>query len=185
MALRLLVGLGNPESRYEHTRHNLGATWIKHLANGRAFNKNKKLHAYSCRQDNIELALPDVAMNHSGLAVSALMRYFKILPKELLVAHDELDLPEGVARFKFGGGVGGHRGLEDIVNNLGTKDFYRLRFGIGHPGNRQAVNAFVLSKPSSNEKKLYQSAMDVATSVLPLAVCGDWTLAMNELHSKT
>jgi PTH1 family peptidyl-tRNA hydrolase len=122
-------------------------------------------------------------MNRSGQSVAALANFYKIPTSDILVVHDELDIPPGTARLKLGGGHGGHNGLRDIISQLGNdKNFYRLRVGIGHPGSATQVSGFVLSKAPVSERDKTQAAIDEALSVLPLAVNGDWSKAMNRLH---
>jgi PTH1 family peptidyl-tRNA hydrolase len=126
---------------------------------------------------------PSTFMNLSGQSVVALARFYKILPNEILVVHDELDLPPGSARFKQGGGHGGHNGLRDIIAKLGTQDFWRLRLGIGHPGDRNEVVNFVLKKPRSEEQSAIDQAIVAALGVLPQAIAGDMAGAMKTLHT--
>lgn len=185
VAIRLLVGLGNPGKSYQNTRHNLGAMLLARVVPDAVFRLEGKLHSHCYRDGELLLAQPNTAMNNSGNAVLAVARYYKVVSEEILVAHDELDLPPGVARFKRAGGAGGHRGVADIERALGTNAFYRLRLGIGHPGNRDKVESFVLSKPTATEAGLLEEAMADALRALPLALKGLWSLAMNDLNRKT
>lgn len=184
MAIRLLVGLGNPEVRYRDTRHNLGASLVARVVPDAVFRFEAKFHAYYYQYGDTLLARPSVAMNHSGRTLLAVANYYRISPEEILVAHDELDLEAGIARFKHGGGAGGHNGIADIVRTLGDANFYRLRLGIGHPGESERVNPFVLSKATAAERTLHESAIERALDVLPLVFKGSWELAMTKLHTK-
>ena len=152
-AIRLIVGLGNPGREYETTRHNAGYWWLDELARlqNLSFKSESKFHGLAARGQlhghEMLLLKPQTFMNVSGRAVGALAQFYKIAPAEMLVVHDELDLPPGVARLKMGGGHGGHNGLKDIIAHLGSKDFWRLRLGIGHPGERADVAGYVLNDP--------------------------------------
>lgn len=185
---RLVVGLGNPTSQYEKTRHNAGFWFLDGVATkyGVTFNKDQRFHGWIARFDfqgvPIHLLKPATYMNRSGLAVGSLAKYFKIGVDEILVAHDELDLPPGAVRLKHGGGHGGHNGLRDMVSHMGSADFYRLRLGIGHPGSREAVIGYVLGSPSAAEAQLIRDAVDRATGELPNILCGDLGSVMNRLH---
>lgn len=189
-SIRLIVGLGNPGREYQATRHNVGFWWVDELARNAEFSfKNEaKFHGLAARGhfDNIELALlkPQTFMNLSGRAVAAIAQFYKILPSEILVVHDELDLPPGIARLKMGGGHGGHNGLKDIIAQLGTKDFWRLRLGIGRPADRGEVVSYVLNDPRREERELIDAAMQLSLSVLPLFVAGKAEAAMLKLHSQ-
>lgn len=188
--IKLIVGLGNPGSEYETTRHNAGAWFITEIA--RAYNiilkADKKFFGISgqgrINGQDIWLLFPTTYMNKSGQAVQALANFYKITAEEILVAHDELDLPSGTARLKNGGGHGGQNGLRDIISCLGNnKNFHRLRIGIGHPGDKSRVTGHVLGRPSANEKIQMDATIDEAGRVLPDAIAGDWGKAMNRLHS--
>ncbi|WP_435628229.1 aminoacyl-tRNA hydrolase [Candidatus Ferrigenium straubiae] len=188
-SIRLIVGLGNPGREYETTRHNAGYWWVDELARLKNLNfKNEpKFHGLMARgqlHDHEMLLLkPQTFMNVSGRSVGALAQFYKIAPAEILVVHDELDLPPGVARLKLGGGHGGHNGLKDIIAHLGTKDFWRLRLGIGHPGERSEVSNFVLHDPRREERELIDTAMQRALDVAHLVVEGKTEAAMLKLHS--
>ena len=130
------------------------------------------------------LLKPMTFMNHSGRAVAALARFFKMPPEALLVAHDELDLPPGTVRFKRSGGHGGHNGLRDIHAQLGSGEYRRIRIGIGHPGHAREVTDYVLQRPSDQDRQLIEDAVDAAVRELPLIVSGDYAAAMNSLHSR-
>ncbi|MCA6063599.1 aminoacyl-tRNA hydrolase [Thalassolituus marinus] len=189
-AIQLIVGLGNPGAEYENTRHNAGAWLVERLARseGVRLSPEKKFHGYAGRArisgNECWLLIPTTFMNLSGQAVQALANFYKIKPEQILVVHDELDLPAGQARFKFGGGHGGQNGLRDIISKLGNNNnFHRLRVGIGHPGDKSKVTGHVLGKPSSNEQTAIDSSIDEALRVLADAVSGDMAKAMNRLHS--
>lgn len=187
--IRLIVGLGNPGREYESTRHNAGYWWVDELARlqNLGFKSEVKFHGLMARGrvhgHEVLLLKPQTFMNVSGRSVGALAQFYKIAPAEILVAHDELDLPPGVARLKLGGGHGGHNGLKDIIAHLGTKDFWRLRLGIGHPGERGEVANFVLNDPRREERELIEAAMEKAQGVAQLVIDGKIEAAMLKLHS--
>jgi PTH1 family peptidyl-tRNA hydrolase len=188
--IRLIVGLGNPGREYETTRHNVGFWWVDELAGRENFNfrTEAKFHGLAARGQlhghEVALLKPQTFMNLSGRAVGALAQFYKILPSEILVVHDELDLQPGIARLKMGGGHGGHNGLKDIIAQLGTKDFWRLRLGIGHPGDRAEVVNYVLNDPRREERELIEEAMQHSLHVAPLIVEGKQEAAMLRLHTK-
>lgn len=187
--IQLIVGLGNPGAKYHGTRHNVGFGFIDQLlpvgTSARTDIRFKsELAEISVAGKKVYLLKPLTFMNLSGDAVGSFARYYKIAPENILVVHDELDLPPGVLRLKKGGGSGGHRGLNDIIAKLGSKDFYRLRVGIGHPGSSDQVTAFVLQKAPTSESKLVEDALHRATKYLPDIVTGNHSAAMNELHRK-
>lgn len=188
--IRLIVGLGNPGSEYEDTRHNAGAWLLEELA--RYYNvqlkPEKKFHGLAGKANikgqEVWLLFPTTFMNKSGQAVQALANFYKIPVNEILVAHDELDLPVGVAKFKHSGGHGGQNGLRDIIAKMGnSKDFYRLRIGIGHPGDKNKVTGHVLGKPNKADKDKLNAVIDEALREIDSVVTGDWPGAMNRLHS--
>lgn len=188
--VKAIIGLANPGTEYAATRHNAGAWLLDALLRdaGDSLRPEKKfLGRYArIRLGNHELHLlePTTFMNRSGGAVAALCQFFKLAPNELLVAHDELDLPPGVARYKTGGGHGGHNGLRDTISALGgSKDFHRLRIGIGHPGDSRQVTSYVLGRPGKAERSAIDAAIDECLATLPQAIAGDWARAMNRLHS--
>ena len=187
--IRLIVGLGNPGREYETTRHNAGYWWVDELARlqNLSFRSEPRFHGLVARghlhDHEVLLLKPQTFMNVSGRAVGALAQFYKIAPAEILVAHDDLDLPPGVARLKLGGGHGGHNGLKDIIAYLGTKDFWRLRLGIGHPGERTDVAAYVLNDPRREERELIDAAVQRALNVAQLIVEGKTEAAMLKLHS--
>ena len=188
-ALRLIVGLGNPGAEHTRTRHNAGFWFIDALArreNAR-FGIESKLHAETAKivvdGQTLWLLKPTTYMNKSGLAVAAALRYWKIAPEEMLIAHDDLDLPPGVARLKFDGGHGGQNGLRDIFEHLGHGQFHRLRLGIGHPGDKDRVTSWVLGRPGVADEKAIIGAVGEGLDVLPLAVRGEFNAAMKSLHT--
>lgn len=187
--IRLIVGLGNPGKEYAATRHNAGFWFLEELARkaGASLRSETRFHGLAARANlhgqEIWLLAPQTYMNVSGQAVAALATYYKIAPGEMLVVHDELDLLPGTARLKRGGGPGGHNGLKDIIARL-SPDFWRLRIGIGHPGDKNAVADFVLHRPSQAEEQLMRAALDQSLSILPLVVAGDMAGAMQLLHTK-
>ncbi len=189
-AIQLIVGLGNPGSEYEPTRHNAGFWFVDDLARRCRgdFRAEPRFHSEvtRCRIDGHECRLqkPLTFMNRSGQAVGALMRFFKIPVEQILVVHDELDLSPGTVRLKKGGGHGGHNGLRDLISHLGGKDFYRLRIGIGHPGHRDQVVDYVLKKPSSDDRRLIEDAIYDALDVMPDVVAGEFERAMHTLHTQ-
>ncbi|MDI9239001.1 aminoacyl-tRNA hydrolase [Lysobacter sp. LF1] len=187
--LRLIVGLGNPGAEHLRTRHNAGFWFVDALAQrqGARFGLESKLFGETCKVDiagqPVWLLKPATFMNLSGKSVAAALRYWKIEPEEMLVAHDELDLPTGAARLKFDGGHGGQNGLRDISRLLGHGKYHRLRIGIGHPGHKDRVTSWVLGKPGADDEASILRAISDADDVLPLAVTGDFNEAMKRLHT--
>jgi PTH1 family peptidyl-tRNA hydrolase len=189
-AIKLIVGLGNPGSEYRGTRHNAGADFAEELArvNGGELRTESRFFGLAGQVTvaghELRLLVPTTFMNRSGKAVAAMATFFKIAPDQILVAHDELDIAPGTARFKRGGGHGGHNGLRDIIPALGNNnDFYRLRIGIGHPGHASRVSGYVLSKPSADDRDRIDASIQEAIGALPLLLDGDATKAMTRLHS--
>lgn len=188
--IRVIVGLGNPGREYEATRHNAGFWWVDEFArnNRIAFKAESKFHGLAAHAElhghEFYLLKPQTFMNVSGRSVGALAQFYKIEPAQILVVHDELDLPPGSAKLKLGGGHGGHNGLKDIIAHLGTRDFWRLRIGIGHPGDRAEVVNFVLNAPRREEMDLIEQAVQRAQAVAPLIAEGKLEAAMLKLHSK-
>ena len=188
-ALRLIVGLGNPGAEHSRTRHNAGFWFLDALAEslGARLGVDGKLHAATAKVEfagqQLFLLRPTTFMNRSGQSVSAALRYYKIEPAEMLVAHDELDLPAGVARLKFDGGHGGQNGLRDIIAALGHGKFHRLRLGIGHPGDKDQVTNWVLGRPGRDDESAIRDAVARSLQVLPLAVADDLNGAMKSLHT--
>lgn len=188
--IRLIIGLGNPGSQYEDTRHNAGAWFVERLArSAQQPLKNEPRHkALTSRimiqGQEVRIAIPTTFMNLSGQSTGSLCQFYKIAPQEILIAHDELDLAPGVARLKQGGGHGGHNGLRDIIEKLGnSRDFARLRIGIGHPGHSSQVTGYVLGKPAAADKDAIDAALDRSLETLPLLANGDFNKAMNQLHA--
>lgn len=190
--LKLLVGLGNPGTDYAKTRHNAGAWLVQALADRYTVNLQlkKKLFGHIAQitvaEQSCCLFLPNTYMNLSGQAVAAAANYYALLPEQILIAHDELYLPVGIARLKFAGGHGGHNGLQDIFAKLTSRDFYRLRIGIDKPANKQQNTAnYVLQMPAKAEQVVIDAAIDKAIAVLPLLVKGSIGMAMQALHTGT
>ena len=183
---RLIVGLGNPGSEYEDNRHNLGFWFVDRLARELkiSLSAQGKFFGRVGRLDDLWLLQPTTFMNRSGQAVVALARFYKILPDEILVIHDELDLQPGNIRLKQGGGNGGHNGLKDIQAHLTTPDFWRLRLGIGHPGERNEVVNYVLKAPRREEQELIDQAIDRCLLAWPKLGAGDYEAAQRQLHPK-
>ena len=190
MTIKLIVGLANPGAEYAATRHNAGAWFVDLLAERlRApLREEAKFFGYTSRVtlggEDVRLLVPTTFMNLSGKAVAAMASFFRINPDEILVAHDELDLPPGIAKFKQGGGHGGHNGLKDIIARMGNNNnFFRLRLGIGHPGAEELVAGFVLTKAPSSEQSLIEAALDESLRATDILFKQDMTKAMNRLHS--
>jgi PTH1 family peptidyl-tRNA hydrolase len=191
--MKLIVGLGNPGRKYEATRHNAGFWWVDDVARaaGAEFRREARFQGEVARVPRTEMWLlkPDTYMNDSGRSVGALATFYRIDPAEILVAHDELDLPPGGVKLKFGGGLSGHNGLRDIAPVLGTQDFWRLRIGIGHPrdlaASQQEVTDYVLHPPRTDERKAIGEALVKAMEIWPLVAAHDMQAAMLKLHTKT
>ena len=187
--IKLIVGLGNPGREYAETRHNAGFWWVDEFARAHqlVFKAESRFHAQLARGTahghEVLLLKPQTFMNVSGRAVGALAQFYKVEPQHILVVHDELDLPPGTTKLKLGGGHGGHNGLKDIIAHLGSRDFWRLRIGIGHPGERADVAAYVLNAPRREEAEPIAEAMQRAQEVAPLIVQGKLEAAMLKLHS--
>ena len=183
---RLIVGLGNPGAEYEDTRHNVGFWFIDRLARELKVNlaPQSKFHGIAGRAGDVWLLMPSTFMNRSGQAVAALSRFYKIEADETLVIHDELDLQPGDIRLKFGGGNAGHNGLKDISAHFGVPNFWRLRLGIGHPGDRNQVADYVLHRPRAEEQEAIDGALDRCLVHWPKIAAGDDASAMHALHAK-
>lgn len=185
--LKLIVGLGNPGQQYAQTRHNAGFWFVYQVAD--QFNieltSDKKFHGLTGRgliyNTDVRLLLPTTFMNKSGQSVVPMVNYYGIKPQELLIAHDELDIPAGSIKLKTGGGHGGHNGLKDITPHLGN-DFHRLRIGISHPGHKSKVSGHVLSKPSTDEQTAIDASLDAAMHSLELMVTGDIEKARTQIN---
>lgn len=187
-APRLIVGLGNPGAQYTETRHNAGFWLCERLADelGIRFSHESRFHGFVAnhREAGIWLLMPQTFMNRSGQAIGALARFYRIQPAEVLVVHDELDIPPGELRLKFGGGLGGHNGLKDTSAHLGTNDYWRLRIGIGHPGDRNEVIHYVLKAARREEQEQIDSAIDRALVNWPLIAKGNWNTATSRLNTR-
>lgn len=188
-ALRLIVGLGNPGPEYASTRHNAGQWFVERLADkyGIRLIPEPKYFGISGRGtvngEDVRLLIPTTFMNRSGQSVGAIATFFKILPTEILVAHDELDLPPGIIRLKTGGGHGGHNGLRDIIPALANQNgFHRLRVGIGHPGDAKQVSNYVLGKAPSAEQDKIEAALDAAEALSDDLIAGNLAVVMNKLN---
>jgi peptidyl-tRNA hydrolase, PTH1 family len=188
--IRLIAGLGNPGAEYLRNRHNAGFWFADVLATGAGerFSLEKRLHAEACRVrvggEDVRVIKPDTFMNESGRAVVAALNYWKLMPDELLVVHDDLDLSPGTARLKFDGGHGGQNGIRDIMAQLGTGKFHRLRIGIGHPGDRNRVTPWVLGNPSAADEDTILDAIARALDLLPLMVAGEFNEATKRLNTR-
>ena len=187
--LQAIVGLGNPGQEHLLTRHNAGFWFVDALAQryGGQFRGHARYQSEVCRvkigSHEITLLKPQTYMNRSGLSVRALVDYLKIPGDQIMVAHDELDLPIGTARFKLGGGHGGHNGLRDIITHIG-QNFWRLRLGIGHPGDKSQVIDFVLQRASAKEEELIMTSLAAAIEQLPIFLDMGAEQAMHLLHSR-
>ncbi|TPH28028.1 aminoacyl-tRNA hydrolase [Haemophilus haemolyticus] len=188
--IKLIVGLGNPGDKYTDTRHNAGEWLIERLARrfNVSLNPESKFFGKTARtlvnEKEVRLLVPTTFMNLSGKAVGALASFYRIKPEEILVIHDELDLPPGTAKLKQGGGHGGHNGLKDIVAQLGNNNnFYRLRIGIGHPGHRDLVAGYVLNKPSPADRDALEKVLDEATDCVEMIFKDGMVKTTNRLNS--
>ena len=190
--MKLVVGLGNPGKKYERTRHNAGFWWVERLAQDARVHLREegKFHGRVAKLSGAEawLLLPETFMNNSGRAVAALATFYKIVPKDILVVHDELDLPPGTVKLKLGGGSSGHNGLKDISECLGSRDYWRLRIGVGHPretaASEQEVVDYVLHPPRAEEQSAIDDAIAKSIAVWPLLSEGKTEAAMLKLHTK-
>ncbi len=189
-SIQLIVGLANPGKEYADTRHNAGAWFIddllnhykvslRHAAKYHGSHVLVEIHHQACH-----LLIPSTFMNHSGQAVRACMSYHKIPPDAVLIAHDDIDLPVGTIKLKFDGGDGGHNGLKDIIQQLSTKQFYRLRIGVGRPHAKDVVD-YVLTKPSKADRQKINDALQRVFDALPLIMSGEMQKAMHKLHTET
>ena len=184
--IRLLVGLGNPGKEYERTRHNAGFWLVERFAqaNGINLRKDSKFKALVGKHADAWLLLPQSFMNLSGQPVQMLAGFFRIKPEEILVIHDELDFPPGVAKLKQGGGIAGHNGLKDISQRLATHEYWRLRIGVGKPPADAEGADYVLQRPPAEERAAIDSVIEKALEVLPLCLAGDMQGAMHKLHTE-
>tara|TARA_R110002110_G_scaffold121431_1_gene297143 strand:- start:1294 stop:1878 length:585 start_codon:yes stop_codon:yes gene_type:complete len=187
--ISLIVGLGNPDQQYLDTRHNVGFWFTDKLCETQHTSLTVqpkflgRIAQFNYKNQLIRVLQPTTYMNLSGQSVAKIAQFYKIEPKSILVVHDELDLPPGIARLKLDGGHGGHNGLRDIISRCQSKQFYRLRIGIGHPGHRDDVHNYVLHKPKSDDRQLIIDSMDRALQVLPDILSGQIQSAMNKLHT--
>lgn len=187
--LKVIVGLGNPGPEHLLTRHNAGFWFVDALARKTnvRFRSHTRFHGEISRCQvsgtDLELLKPQTYMNRSGIAVRSICDYLKVPPSQVLVVHDELDLPTGVARLKFGGGAGGHNGLKDTITHIGP-DFWRLRLGVGHPGDRSQVIDHVLRRATAEEESAIMQSIDLALEVLPIFLEQSSEKAMNRLHTQ-
>lgn len=188
--IKLIVGLGNPGAEYARTRHNVGAWLVESIAAdaGTTLNFETKFHGNiaNCRinGEKIFLLVPTTYMNDSGRSVLAVAHYYKIAPEAILVAHDELDIPVGDIKLKQDGGHGGHNGLRDIIKHLGSKNFVRVRIGIGHPGDRKRVTNYVLSAPNAQDEAKIVDGIHLLENYLPDLVAGQLAATMKTIHTK-
>jgi peptidyl-tRNA hydrolase, PTH1 family len=187
--IKLIVGLGNPGQQYEKTRHNVGFLFLENLAADMGCGWRKQADFQSLfaeglyASQKLMLLKPETFMNRSGLAVGKVARYYKLLPEEILVVHDELDFAVGVVRLKQGGGHAGHNGLRDIIAHLGSNNFYRLRLGIGRPAPGRAVADYVLSEPSRAEVATLTDVCPALMAFMPDIVAGNLAMVMNKMNS--
>ena len=188
-SLRIIAGLGNPGDKYDRTLHNAGFWFVDALARkyGGEFRFEKKFDTDYCRinlhGEEVWLMKPQSFMNESGTPVRGMLDYYRLRVTELLVAHDEIDLPPGTVRLKKGGGHGGHNGLRDIIRHCGA-DFMRLRLGVGHPGDKSKVTSYVLKRGSGETEAAIERNVDEAVDVMPLLVDEGLNAAMKKLHTK-
>ena len=188
IAPKLIVGLGNPGAEYVETRHNAGFWFCEMLARelGVTLSAESRFHGLvgNSRNAGVHILMPQTFMNNSGQSVGALAHFFRILPSEILVVHDELDIPPGQLKLKSGGGNGGHNGLKSIQSHLSSPDFWRLRIGVGHPGDRNRVVDWVLHRPGREEQELIDESIGRALDAWPLLAQGQWEKATQTLNSK-
>ncbi|MDO9437300.1 aminoacyl-tRNA hydrolase [Hydrogenophaga sp.] len=187
--IKLIAGLGNPGPEYEHTRHNAGFWWVDEAARLLKVSLQMERGHFglvaraSVAGQSVWLVEPQTFMNLSGKSVASVARFFKIAPEEVLVVHDELDLPPGEVKLKKGGGHAGHNGLRDIHGQLGSPDYWRLRVGIGHPGNKNEVANWVLKKPSPDDRIAIGQALDRSLKALPNLIAGEMDKATALIHT--
>jgi PTH1 family peptidyl-tRNA hydrolase len=187
--LSIIAGLGNPEDKYEKTLHNAGFWFVDALARkyGGDFRYEKKFDAQCCRirigEQEVWLVKPQSYMNLSGGPVRGVMEYYRLKTPQLLVAHDEIDLPPGTVRLKLGGGHGGHNGIRDVIKHC-SADFMRLRLGVGHPGEKDQVTGHVLKRASGDVEALVERNIDDAIAVLSLLIDDGLSAATKKLHTK-
>jgi PTH1 family peptidyl-tRNA hydrolase len=188
--LSIIAGLGNPEDKYERTLHNAGFWFVDAAARkyGGLFRYEKKFDAEICKVriagSEVWLVKPQSYMNHSGQPVRAVLDYYRLNPRHMLVAHDEIDLPPGTVRLKQGGGHGGHNGIRDVIAHCG-RDFMRLRIGVGHPGEKDKVTGYVLKRASADIEAAVERNVDEALDVTPMIIDDGLNAAMKQLHTKS
>jgi len=189
VAIKLICALGNPGDQYAQTRHNAGFWFLSKLSSAEniGLSTNSRFKAlvgdFRHKGNIIRLIAPQTFMNKSGEALVPYAKFYQVQADEILVVHDEIDLLPGFSKFKTGGGHGGHNGLRDIIRLLGSKDFHRLRVGVGHPGDKSKVVSYVLNRPTQAEMQLIDTSLDKTLSVLPQILDGDFSTAMNTLHT--
>lgn len=186
--IKLFVGLGNPGEKYSDTRHNAGFWWIDLVAHHHNIKLQNSDKFSSCigklsNVDEIYFAKPSTYMNDSGKALAAISKFYKINPNEILVIHDDLDIDVGQAKLKFGGSHGGHNGLKSIFACIGSQDFWRLKIGIGHPGEKHLVVDYVLKNPSSKERSLIDESIEASSKLFNEIASGQFEKAMLNLHT--
>lgn len=187
MKVQLIAAVGNPGAEYKDTLHNAGVWLVERFAasRGATFRPEKKFQGRVAEVGGLKLFIPDTFMNHSGRAIAPLIRYYRIAPEAVIIAHDELDLPVGTVRFKQGGGLAGHNGLRSITAELGGDQSYnRIRIGVGHPGDKEQVTGHLLRRSTAGDRLLIEERIEWALAALPLALDGDWQKAMSELHTR-
>ena len=188
--IRLIVGLGNPGDKYAVTRHNAGFWFVEELVrrHGGSLRPETRILSEATRLEvagaNVYVLKPLTFMNRSGQAIGAVVAFYRIPPESVLVAHDELDLPPGTVKVKRGGGHGGHNGLRDTIRALGSREFDRLRLGIGHPGHADDVVPYVLSRPSPDDRRAIDGAVDESVAAMDLILAGEMDKAMQRLHTR-
>jgi PTH1 family peptidyl-tRNA hydrolase len=188
--VQLIVGLGNPGQQYEQTRHNAGASLISILSQQYAsdLKLEERFFGFIARVkvdiQDVRLLIPNTYMNLSGKSIAAFTKFYQINPENILIVHDDIDLPPGISKYKIGGGHGGHNGLKDTIRALGNNsNFARLRIGVGRPSESDEVVNFVLKKAPQNEQRLIHKSIISCISTIPLAVMGKWNEAMKDLHT--
>lgn len=185
--ISLIVGLGNPGTEYTTTRHNVGWWLLDELVSQKNItfkNESKFKGKYTKTTDGIHLVEPNTFMNRSGESVAAIAKFYKIPSEQILVVHDELDLPPGTIRLKIGGGHGGHNGLRSIISSIGNNNFLRLRIGIGHPGHRDLVHSYVLNRPNKSDTSLINDSINNCLYEIDDIISGNYSKVMQNLHTK-
>lgn len=188
--IQLIVGLGNPGPDYAATRHNAGAWFVEQLAESHKIKLKRETKFHGLHgilrtgETDLHLLLPTTFMNLSGQSVAAVCRFYQIASTHVLIAHDEIDIPVGDIRLKFSGGHGGHNGLRDIIKQLGTNAFHRLRIGVAHPGNSHDVVNYVLKPPSKADFMRIKNSLQDAETILPLLLKGEFQRATQQLHTR-